>query len=588
MKRKGAEDITSACSDPMPKSRQKKFDRLPTAPPFDALVIGGGINGISTYRELALQGLKVLLVERNDFCSGCSSAPSRMIHGGLRYLENGEFHLVRESLHERDALLTNAPHLVMPLPTTVPIKSIFSGIMNGLMGFVTKRGRPSSRGVLVVKAGLMLYDIFTRNRRLLPKHVFLNRKETLARWPRLNPALRFSATYHDAWISHPERLGIEILKDCEQLGATAFNYAHVTRDGDSFAVEDLLTGKTYPIMAKTIVNATGAWLDATNRDLLQQGSKPKRFVEGTKGSHLIVANRQLSEALDGHMIYFENSDRRVCIMFPYLGNVLLGSTDLRVDSAGPVRCENEEIEYILTSLAEVFPDIKVTPDQIVYTYSGIRPLPQSDAGFTGRISRDHFTHRITGRPPVFCMVGGKWTTFRAFGEQTCDLVLAELKQSRTVGTSTMPIGGGKDFPTNQDGQEKLVAMLCENFGIDTKRAWHAVSHYGTTARTILEYCAQSVDDRQIAPGSPYSEAEIRYLVRTEYAQSPADILLRRTSIGITGGISTTAIETVIAIMALELGWDDGGIASQKANFITYLEEHHRVSTAMLDARNRRQ
>ncbi|HUG61030.1 MAG TPA: FAD-dependent oxidoreductase, partial [Methylomirabilota bacterium] len=171
----------------MPDQREENLESARRNGAFDVVVVGGGINGIGVFRELALQGLRVLLVERGDFCSGCSAAPSRMIHGGLRYLENGEFNLVWESLRERDALLLNAPHMVRPLPTTIPITSVFSGMMNGAAGFLGLTSRPASRGALPIKIGLMLYDWITRRRRLLPRHSFRGARATAERWPALTP-----------------------------------------------------------------------------------------------------------------------------------------------------------------------------------------------------------------------------------------------------------------------------------------------------------------------------------------------------------------------------------------------------------------
>ena len=203
----------------MAGTREEMLAALRASPKVQAVVVGGGINGISTFRELALQGVRVLLVDRGDFCGACSSAPSRMIHGGLRYLENGEIALVRESLSERDALLRNAPHFVRPLPTTVPIQHVFSGLLNSAFGVLGLRSEPAERGALAVKAGLGMYDFLSRGRRTLPRHVFRGRKATAALWPDLPPTVRFSATYHDAWISHPERLGIELVR--EGLAANA-------------------------------------------------------------------------------------------------------------------------------------------------------------------------------------------------------------------------------------------------------------------------------------------------------------------------------------------------------------------------------
>lgn len=197
----------------MPETRQQRIDRIARNAAFDVIVVGGGINGIGVFHDLSHQGLRVLLVEMNDFCSGCSSAPSRMIHGGLRYLENGEISLVRESLVERDRLLRNAPHLVRPLPTTVPIERFASGLANAALNFMGCTGRPSPRGALPIKLGLMLYDAITRAGRMLPRHRFRGRAATQSAFPALRPSIRYSATYHDAWISHPERLGIELICD---------------------------------------------------------------------------------------------------------------------------------------------------------------------------------------------------------------------------------------------------------------------------------------------------------------------------------------------------------------------------------------
>ena len=186
---------------------------------------------------------------------------------------------------------------------------------------------------------------------------------------------------------------------------------------------DALSGEELAVTTDLVVNATGAWVDETNATLHDGGERPAPLVGGTKGSHLIVDHPDLLRALNDHMIYFENVDGRVCILFPYLGRVLLGSTDIRVDKPGDVRCEDDEVEYILKSLSSVFPRIAVRPADIVYRYSGVRPLPRSNARSTGGISRDHFVAEITGAPPVLCLVGGKWTTFRAFGEQAADRAL---------------------------------------------------------------------------------------------------------------------------------------------------------------------
>lgn len=560
---------------------------LKANPKVQAVVVGGGINGISTFRELALQGVRVLLVERGDFCGACSSAPSRMIHGGLRYLENGEIALVRESLRERDALLRNAPHFVRPLPTTVPIQHVFSGLLNGAFGVLGLRSRPAERGALAVKAGLGVYDFLSRDRRTMPRHVFRGRGATAALWPDLPPTVRFSATYHDAWISHPERLGIELVRDGLDANPAALAINHLAASrlaGSRLVLTDAFSGAEVAVDTDLIINATGAWLDETNATLAESGTPPAPYVGGTKGSHLILDHPGLVRALNGHMIYFENVDGRVCILFPYLGRVLLGSTDIRVERPGDVRCEDDEVDYILKSLSYVFPGIAVRPEDIVYRYSGVRPLLRSGASFTGRISRDHFVAEIDGTPPTLCLVGGKWTTFRAFGEQAADRALAILGVPRQTGTEERRIGGGVGFPEDEAGREALVARLAADFGLSTARADHAVAHYGSGAATVLAFCRDQAD----APlaGTAYTEAELRYLIRNEDARTHADLLQRRTSLAITGCLSSATIARTSELLAAELGWAPERARDEEHAFRARLARDHGLSAAILTDRDR--
>jgi glycerol-3-phosphate dehydrogenase len=568
----------------MSDQRQQNWDGLRSDGAFDVIVVGGGINGIGVYRELALQGLRVLLVERNDFCSGCSAAPSRMIHGGLRYLENGEFDLVRESLRERDALLENAPHLVRPLPTVIPIKSVFSGLLNSAASFFGLSGKPSSRGALPIKLGLSLYDWVTRARRLLPKHTFQSRKSTLSSWPKLTPDLKFSATYHDAWISHPERLGIELLTDTSRQAPScvAMNYAEVTPQVGCFQIACNRTGEKAAVSARVVVNATGAWLDDTIAQI--SGSQVReRLVSGTKGSHLIIDNPEMEEALAGHMVYFENADGRVCIVFPYLGKILAGSTDIRVKSAKRVRCEDEERDYILESLRLVFPEIDVQVADVVFSYAGIRPLPKSDHDFTGRISRGHYTKRLDGVVPQLCMVGGKWTTFRAFAEQTADEVLRELGQQRKKDTLALPIGGGKDFPKEAYSLEK---MLEKEFAINSDRSTYLAQTYGTAAVDLQEICGTPELDQPIV-GSQLTVNEVLYLLRNEFVETVSDLVLRRTSLAIDGSLSMEAIDQLTSLIRRERKLTPQEAEQQRSDLIQELNDYHGVTRLMLEAREQK-
>src|SRR5512135_2957055 len=183
-------------------NRQEILTSLETRSPA-VLIVGGGINGVGTFRDLALQGVDVLLVERGDFCSGASAASSHMAHGGIRYLENGEFRLVREAVQERNRLIENAPHIVKPLPTTIPIFKLFSGLLNAPLKFLGWLDKPSERGGLIIKIGLIFYDAFTGKTRVVPRHVFDNHSTSLKKYPCINPAIRYTATYYDGIILSP-------------------------------------------------------------------------------------------------------------------------------------------------------------------------------------------------------------------------------------------------------------------------------------------------------------------------------------------------------------------------------------------------
>jgi glycerol-3-phosphate dehydrogenase len=421
----------------------------------------------------------------------------------------------------------------------------------------------------------------------MPPHRFRGGRQTHALWPDLPEDVKYSATYHDAWISYPERLGIELVLDglAENSEALAVNHLGVTgRNGNRIVLADTLGDTDVAIEADLIVNATGAWIDETNESLFAPDERPAPYVGGTKGSHLVLDHPELMHALNGHMIYFENVDGRVCILYPYLGRVLLGSTDVRVDDPDGVRCEDDEVDYILKSLTYVFPGIEVRPEQIVYRYSGVRPLPRSEAGFTGRISRDHVVAEVAGPPPVLCLVGGKWTTFRAFGEQAADRALEFLGISRRLRTADRQIGGGVGFPTDPAARAAFVADLARSAGVSNQRAAHAVDHYGTGAAAVLASCSE-MPDAGLA-GSDYTEAELRHLVRNEFARTLSDLLQRRTSLAIRGQLSSAIIARAAVVLAEELGWSADRTTTEEVAFRTLLARDHGLTAEILNERDR--
>jgi len=442
--------------------RQDMVDDVKSHPDVSVLIVGGGINGVGLLRELALQGVDVLLVDKADFCSGASAALSRMVHGGLRYLEFGEFRLVAESLKDRNLLLRNARHYVHPLRTTIPIFHRFSGVFGAIRKFLHLGAgkRPTSRGSLIVKMGLTFYDILTRKNRVMPKHKFASRRKSLAVRPMLPKDIVCTATYYDAWVSYPERLGLELILDARAIypEARAMNYVALeSAEGDTVLLRDGLSGNSLRVRPKIVVNATGAWIDLTNRMI----DLDTTLIGGTKGAHLVIDNERLYEALDGGMIYYETPEGRVAVVLPWLGKALMGSTDIRVDNPDDVRCTDDEVEYMLESIRQVFPDLQIDRSQIVSRFSGVRPLQYSDADATVEVSRDHFCAVNEGDDhlgfPVYSMTGGKWTTFRAFAEQVTDTILERLALERRLASEDVEIGGGRGYPDDDAAMRRWTS-----------------------------------------------------------------------------------------------------------------------------------
>ncbi len=577
------------------KNRKGRIEALKKENAPTVLIVGGGINGISLYRELALQGVRVVMVERSDFCVGASSALSRMVHGGLRYMEQGDFKLVREALRERDLLLKNAPHYVFPLPTTVPVFGVFSGVLGAVQKFLGGTGKPSRRGALIIKVGLTLYDFFTRQDRTLPTHSFQGRKRTLARWPLFAKSVKMSATYHDAWISYPERLGLELIVDTEHAepSALAFNYmeAQEFKEGQ-IILKDLIEDQEIFVAPDFVVNATGAWVDFTNgrlRGTQAESAKNKtNFVGGTKGSHLIVQHQELYDALDDHMVYYENQEGRVCILFRYFDNVLIGSTDLKVEDPEDVRCEQEETSYILASLKHVFPDIEVTDAQILYRFSGVRPLVNSNSQVTGQISREHYCEILPTNAdipfPIISLIGGKWTTFRAFGEQTSNQILQMMGARSKISTENLPIGGGKDYPAKNQSIEDWIEKNFKASGLSKNRFRTLFSRYGTKIFEVIETLKLG-EELPLEFHSEYSRGEIIHLIRNEFVETLGDIIFRRTSLAISGEANLPLIDEINEILGDEKSWNDEMKKDQRDQLLSRFSHFHGVSEVVL--RNRK-
>ncbi|MBT2503532.1 glycerol-3-phosphate dehydrogenase/oxidase [Curtobacterium sp. ISL-83] len=558
---------------------------LTERPHAQVLVVGGGINGIATFRDLALQGVDVALVERGDYASGASAASSHMIHGGIRYLENGEFRLVRESVQERNGLIRIAPHYVKPLQTTMPIFSTFSGIMNAPLRMLTHKQRSTKeRGAMLIKIGMTIYDSFSRDGGSVPKHVFRTKKAALEDMPALNKDLKYTGTYYDASVHEPERLALDVLKDGIAAGADharAVNYVEAagTRDG-GVLLRDRETGSEFVFTAEVVINASGPWTDLTNEAL---GGETK-FMGGTKGSHIVVDNPELLEATKGRELFFENNDGRIVLIYPLKGRVLIGTTDIDADPAKPVVTTDEEIDYFFGLVKHVFPQIEVTRDHIVYSYSGIRPLPRHEDTAPGFVSRDYriVDTTIAGLPnsTVLSLVGGKWTTFRALAAHLSTEATQKLGIARKVDTTGMPIGGGREFPTT-DAQRALW-IKSHRDGLDAGLVEGLLERYGTRAAEVVDVLTDGpVEPLESDPA--LTRAEVRYFAEHEHAVHLIDVVLRRTNLAFVGGVTIDLLDELADVLAEALDWNAEERADEVQHTLDVLRESHGVIVPLTSA-----
>ena len=563
-------------------NRNEILSSLQEDPHISVLIVGGGINGIGTFRDLALNGVDVLLVERGDFCSGASAASSHMAHGGIRYLENGEFRLVREAVQERNRLIQNAPHLVRPLPTVIPIFKRFSGLLNAPLKFLKMLDRPSERGSVIIKLGLMMYDAYTSaqgGQRVVPKHQFLSRKKSLEKWAILNPEIINAAVYYDGAILQPERLGVEALLDAqaENPNARALNYVSMIGGSeDTIILRDEITDDTYDVKPKLVINAAGPWIDFTNRKLgLSSG-----YIGGTKGSHLVIRHEELRKIIGDHEFFFENKDGRIVLIFPLYDHVLIGTSDIPVDNPDEVRCTDEEIDYFLEMVRRVFPSVELTPDNIVFQFSGVRPLPRSGARSAGQISRDHSIEVLSGdwtnlRFPVYSLVGGKWTSFRAFSEQVTDKALGYLGLKRQKDTRSLPIGGGRGYPRDAAEVRRQIESLSAWTGVSRERLKTLFERYGSRAEAVATFMNGGTD--QILTTLPdYTRRELNFLIQHEKILHLDDFLLRRSMLAMLGRVRRETIEELADLFANFLGWNAEQRDVEVTRTLSILAEKHGV------------
>jgi glycerol-3-phosphate dehydrogenase len=534
---------------------------------YDLIVVGGGINGAATARDAQMRGLRVLLLEKEDISHAASAWNSRMIHGGIKYLETYEVGLVRESLREREWLLRAAPHLVKPLPFLMP--------------FLKGNRRPP----WLLRLGMVGYDVLSLDKSL-PRHRILDRDGVLRIAPSLvEEEVQGGALFHDAQAEFAERLGVETVLSAAEHGAVVRTHTRATRlrmlGGRVVGVEylDTITGRSGTAHADVVINATGAWVD----DLLAGLPDHDRpLVGGTKGTHLVV---DTFPGAPSEALYYEaRSDGRPVLVIPWLGRYLIGSTDVRVSGdLDQTRADRSEIEYILSETNTLMPDARLTAADVRFIYTGVRPLPYQPDDDVAKITRHHVVHdhapKVQG---LLSLVGGKLTTFRALGEDAVDAAMRKLGRRAKCTTRSHSLPGAM---TPDFSGYAATFGAGPGAGYDPDLVARLVRIYGVRARGILEIAQREQAMKRVLDGShSVLAAEVVHAVRHEFARTLDDVLMRRTMIGLEPGVDLALVEDVARVLADEERWDRTRTQEEIDRYLTVAAAHRPASTLMTGAR----
>lgn len=529
---------------------------------YDLIVIGGGINGAAVARDGALRGLKTILIEKGDFGGGTTSWSSRLVHGGLRYLEYFEFNLVRESLREREILLQTAPHLVKPIQMTIPIYA------------------QGSRNYWEIQAGMVLYDLLSYDKSL-PNHRMLGDRKMRQLFRTVEPeGCRGAAQYYDAQVEYAERLCLEIVLSAQAAGADMLSYMTVTqlqRSGnriDSLVCRDSETGEALVIRGydeTVVINTSGPWVDQVCRSGVQ-GNAPApvgktRKIGGTRGSHIIVD--KFPGAPDEALYVEALTDGRPFFILPWLGMCLIGTTDIRFDGdLDKVHASNDEIDYLINETNRVIPTAQLSRELVRFTYAGVRPLPYAEGKKPSSITRSHVLYDHKSEETVENMVsliGGKLTTHRQVGEEMVDVALKKQGKPRShSATRQAPLPGA----IASTGLNTPIASAHRD------AAAHLLSLYGTRTPQVLAIVEEFPElIEPIVPGQPDIKAQIVHSVEAELARTYVDICRRRTALAMRGNYGFEALPVVADVLKQYCGWSDDRCDRNLMDYYTYMRDN---------------
>ena len=520
---------------------KRDFNRL-AAETFDLIVVGGGIIGSGIARDAALRGLNTLLLEKEDFAYGTTSRSSRLIHGGLRYLRQWDFHLVRQDLREREVLLHIAPHLVHPLPFVIPVTTPFYR--------------------LALALGIPLYDIMSFDKSL-PSHRRLSKSETLEVEPNLAElkGLIGSYLYYDCAAPFPERLCVENVLSAAEHSASIINHARVNgliRDGNAVCgvqVQDVLSGQSYEARGRLIVNAAGHWVDCL-RNMLHTSAAS--VVRRTKGVHLVTT--QLTR---NAVTLYARSDGRLFFVIPWEGFSLIGTTDTNyTGDLDAVYAGEEDVDYLLTETRHAFPSLRM--DDILYTTAGLRSLAHIGGEKPSSVSREHriLDHeRRDGVSGFISVLGGKITAYRAVARDAVDLACRKLRLKASCVTAETPLPGAPAVARETLEQASRDSGL----GMDTVQ--HLADLYGSRLSQVLDLARRDARGKQpVCSCCKDIVAQIWHAVEEESALTVDDFLLRRSAAGLGRCQGLEGLETVAGEMGRRLG---GSTAEQRRQVAKY-------------------
>jgi glycerol-3-phosphate dehydrogenase len=519
---------------------------------YDVVVIGAGINGLGIARDAAARGLRVALVEKEDLGSGTSSWSGRLIHGGLRYLEQGDIRLVRESLRDRERLFRLAPHLVKPVPLMMP-------------NYAHNR-----RSGMLVRLAMIVYDVLSFDKST-QGHRTLSRAQTLKRFPGMHPdGLKGSSIFMDGQVVWSERLCAEVALSAAADGCHIFTHARVdgfVQEGETLTgvtFSDELTGEKRTLATRIAVNAAGPWVDLV---LKGQPAGQTRYIGGAKGSHLVVD--PFPGAPDDVVYYESRTDGRLVLVIPWGSRYLIGTTDNKFDEDPDLaRADAPEVDYLLSEVNSLVPEANLTKDDILYTYSGVRPLPYVPDQSEWKVPRSHVIHDHGSEcRGLFSIIGGKLTTYRSLAEDTVDKVFKALGRAAprcTTAKTLFPGARVNDF-------DAYRSRLAATTDLPRETINRLVDIYGSRAGDILDLCGEDPTLVEVFdPDTGAIAAELVFTFETEFCRTLTDALIRRVMVGLNGTCGREALERAADILATRLGWDEDRRTREIDNYKTYI------------------